>query len=205
MFRVPPQRHQLELNYFKDWDVWDTVLGNLGLNWQGILWVWWVQGVKQGNCQVTGAMKDLRLSSGGVGLTAGIRKVSVSKIPKKNLVYNKREIGSVFLWLCTPHIRVSVPLCVPHSLAGGSRQGRSFIRAVHSAWQEKGIHSRLLQCRGYPSSSGMGNPLHCSQDWPKVSLLEGKDKEGTDLRLFELQHHLWLFHVSELGLQYSQR
>ncbi|RMC03221.1 hypothetical protein DUI87_20415 [Hirundo rustica rustica] len=27
------------------------------------------------------------------------------------------------------------------------------------------------------------------QDWPKVSLLEGKDKEGIDLRLFELQHN----------------
>lgn len=105
---------------------------------------------------------------------------------KKILVYNEKEIGSVFLWLCTPHIRVSVPLYVPHSLAGGSRQGSPFIWAVHSAWQEKGIHSRLLQCRGYPSSSGMGNPLHCSQDWPKVSLLEEKDKEGTDLRLFEL-------------------
>lgn len=100
--------------------------------------------------------------------------------------------------------RVSVPLCVPQILAGGSPQGSGLIRTLHKGGEEKGIHSRLLQRRGYPSWSGMGNPLHCSQDGPKVSLLEGKDKEGTDLKLFELQHNPWLFHVSELGLQYSQ-
>lgn len=41
MFEVPPQRYQLELllfymviasslNYFKDWDIWESAIGNLG-------------------------------------------------------------------------------------------------------------------------------------------------------------------------------
>lgn len=74
------------------------------------------------------------------------------------------------------------------SLAGGRRQGSSLIRGLHRGWEEKGIRSILLLHGGYPCWSGTGNRLHCFQGWPKVSLLEEKDKEGTELRLSKLQH-----------------
>ena len=70
-------------------------------------------------------------------------------------------------------------LCSPSYLlkATGGRKGNSITRPLHEGCSEKGVCSLLVLCGGF---------LHCFQIWPKICLLEEKDKQG----LSESQHNL---------------